>query len=158
MNKKLKNMVVALVVCIFISSCANSTEDCNTPETAAPQAEITELENFINTNGFLATKDYRGFFYSIVEQGSGAKPNNCSTVTVNYVGSLKNGTVFDSSSNVSFKLSNLITGWQQGLALIGKGGKIKLYIPPSLGYGNQASASIPANSILVFEIELLNVS
>lgn len=158
MNKKFKTIVFVLIAGIFMSSCAKTTEDCNTPDTAAPQSEITELENYINANGFLATKDYRGFFFSIVEQGTGAKPNNCSTVTVNYVGNLKNGTVFDSSTNVSFKLSGLITGWQQGLALIGKGGKIKLYIPPSLGYGSQASASIPANSILVFEIDLLDVS
>jgi FKBP-type peptidyl-prolyl cis-trans isomerase FkpA len=74
---------------------------------------------------------------------------------VKYTGRLTNGSVFDSSTGATFALANLITGWQQGIPYIGKGGKITLYLPPSLGYGSQASGSIPANSILIFEIELI---
>jgi FKBP-type peptidyl-prolyl cis-trans isomerase FkpA len=55
-------------------------------------------------------------------------------------------------------LGQLIVGWQKGLPLISSGGKITLYIPPSLGYGSAAAGSIPANSILIFDIELISVS
>ncbi|MBK8146208.1 MAG: FKBP-type peptidyl-prolyl cis-trans isomerase [Bacteroidetes bacterium] len=68
---------------------------------------------------------------------------------------LLNGTVFDQSNSAVFTLSNLIVGWQQALPLIGIGGSIKIYLPPSLAYGNKASGSIPANSNLIFEIDLL---
>jgi FKBP-type peptidyl-prolyl cis-trans isomerase FkpA len=71
--------------------------------------------------------------------------------------------VFDQETNQLYTLGGLIAGWQQGLPLISKGGVIKLYIPPSLGYGNTAqdgkngNVAIPANSILIFNIDLINV-
>lgn len=74
---------------------------------------------------------------------------------VNYLGRLTNGDVFDQGNGVEFALSKLVIGWQEGIPLIGAGGKIKLYLPPSLAYGSQAVSGIPANSILVFDIDLL---
>ncbi len=68
-----------------------------------------------------------------------------------------NGNVFDkSTAPVAYSLLNLITGWKNGLPLIKKGGKIKLYIPPALGYGQNQYQSIPGNSILIFDIDLLD--
>jgi len=97
--------------------------------------------------------------------GTGATAEAGDTVTVNYVGSLTNGTVFDASKNhgstgFSFKLGagQVIKGWDQGVAGMKVGGKRKLIIPADLAYGAQSpSPAIPANSTLVFEIELLNV-
>ena len=67
--------------------------------------------------------------------------------------------MFDKSARpVSFNLLELIQGWQKGLPLVKKGGKIKLIIPPSLGYGATPQQGIPANSVLVFDIELVGVS
>jgi len=78
-------------------------------------------------------------------------------VVVNYVGKLTNGTIFDSGNNVSFSLGGLITGWQEGIPLIAPGGSITLYLPPSLAYGSRATGSIPANSNLIFKIDLKSV-
>lgn len=84
-------------------------------------------------------------------------------VTVNYVGTLTNGTKFDSSYDrnqpFSFNLGagEVIQGWDQGVVGMKVGGKRKLVIPPELGYGGQAAGSIPPNSTLIFEIELLKV-
>lgn len=84
-------------------------------------------------------------------------------VTVNYVGTLTDGTKFDSSYDrnqpFTFTLGagQVIQGWDQGVAGMKVGGKRKLTIPPDLGYGSQAVGSIPANSTLVFEVELLKV-
>jgi FKBP-type peptidyl-prolyl cis-trans isomerase FkpA len=70
---------------------------------------------------------------------------------------LTNGTVFDQSltNPVLYPLSQLIAGWQIGLQLIKSGGKIRLFLPPSLGYGNNAVSSIPANSVLIFDVTII---
>lgn len=102
-----------------------------------------------------------GILYKIEKQGEGqtAKPED--TVKVHYVGKLVDGTEFDSSYErgqpLEFKLNQLIPGWVEGIQLIQKGGKIQLVLPPELAYGNQATGKIPANSTLIFDIELLDI-
>lgn len=95
--------------------------------------------------------------------GHGKAATASSTVTVNYVGVLyKNGKEFDSSwkrgQPTTFPLSGVIPGWTQGIPGMKVGGRRELIIPPSLAYKNQAQAGIPANSTLVFVIDLLSVS
>ena len=95
--------------------------------------------------------------------GTGAQPQKGQTVVVNYTGYLDDGTVFDSSVQrnqpISFVLGQgeVIAGWDEGIASMKVGGKRKLIIPPSLGYGAQANGPIPANSRLTFDVELLEV-
>lgn len=95
--------------------------------------------------------------------GTGAEAVSGKKVTVNYLGTLTNGTKFDSSYDrnqpFSFNLGTgqVIQGWDQGVAGMKVGGKRKLVIPPSLGYGATGQGSIPPNATLVFEIELLGV-
>ncbi len=95
--------------------------------------------------------------------GKGETAVSGKTITVNYVGTLTNGTKFDSSYDreapFSFTLGEgrVIQGWERGVEGMKVGGKRKLVIPPGLGYGNQPMGRIPANSTLVFEIELLKV-
>jgi FKBP-type peptidyl-prolyl cis-trans isomerase len=96
--------------------------------------------------------------------GTGAEATPGTSVTVQYVGMLTNGQVFDASANhgtagFTFKLGagQVIKGWDQGVAGMKVGGKRELVIPASLGYGAQAVGPIPANSTLVFEVELLKV-
>lgn len=135
-------------------SCKKDTQDCGTVNTTAPASEVEALRQYLDTNNITATEDPRGFFYIIQNAGSGNKPTICNAVQVGYTGKLTNGTVFDSSAGVSFYLSGLIPGWQEGIPLIAPGGSITLYLPPSLGYGGAAVGSIPANSILIFDISL----
>ncbi|OGG41221.1 hypothetical protein A2118_03520 [Candidatus Kaiserbacteria bacterium GWA2_50_9] len=97
--------------------------------------------------------------------GTGATAEAGDSVTVNYVGSLTNGTVFDASANrgsegftFTLGVGQVIKGWDLGVAGMKEGGKRKLVIPASLAYGDQAVGGvIPANSTLVFEVELLKV-
>jgi len=77
---------------------------------------------------------------------------------VNYGGKFTNGTQFDAANNVPFQLSRLVIGWQEGIPLIGTGGSITLYLPPSLGYGSADYGDIPGNSILIFDISLTAVN
>lgn len=102
-----------------------------------------------------------GLRYEIVKQGDGAAPKPTETVKVHYTGTLIDGTVFDSSVQrnepAEFQLDQVIPGWTEGLQKLNKGGKIKLYVPPQLAYGDDARGNIPPSSTLIFEIELLDI-
>jgi FKBP-type peptidyl-prolyl cis-trans isomerase len=102
-----------------------------------------------------------GLRYEIVKQGDGAFPKPTETVKVHYTGTLINGNVFDSSVQrgepVEFPLDQVIPGWTEGIQKINKGGKIKLYVPPSLAYGDEGRPGIPPASTLIFDVELLDI-
>jgi FKBP-type peptidyl-prolyl cis-trans isomerase len=102
-----------------------------------------------------------GLAYEIEKQGEGPAPKPEETVKVHYTGKLVNGTVFDSSVErgepVEFVLDQVIPGWTEGLQKISKGGKIKLYIPPQLAYGDEGRPGIPPASTLVIDVELIDI-
>ncbi len=103
-----------------------------------------------------------GLQYEVLKQGDGAKPKATDKVTVNYRGTLINGTEFDSSYSrgkpVTFPLDGVIKGWTEGVQLMNVGSKFKFYLPSDLAYGSRgAGAKIGPNSTLVFEVELLNI-
>ncbi len=102
-----------------------------------------------------------GLEYRIVKQGTGPKPSETDTVTVNYTGTLIDGTKFDSSYDhgqpISFPLNGVIPGWTEGLQYMPVGSEYIFYIPPALGYGSQSQPTIPANSTLVFDVTLLSI-
>jgi FKBP-type peptidyl-prolyl cis-trans isomerase len=101
-----------------------------------------------------------GLRYEIVTPGDGNPPKPTDTVKVNYTGTLINGSVFDSSAQrgpAEFALDKVIAGWTEGLQKVSKGGKIKLYVPPQLGYGDDGRPGIPPGSVLIFDVELLDI-
>jgi peptidylprolyl isomerase len=103
-----------------------------------------------------------GLKYIIVAPGQGDQPQNGSTVAVHYSGYLQDGTLFDSSIErgqpFRFALGQgqVISGWDEGIALMKPQAKYRFIIPPSLGYGNRAIGPIPQNSTLIFDVELIN--
>lgn len=153
---RFKTLLAFLILSgLWMQLACNKKENCDAVTTQAPESEITTLRNHLTSYGIAATEDYRGFFYVIINPGGTDKPSVCDDVKVNYVGRFLNGTVFDQANGASFGLQKLIVGWQEGIPLIGAGGKIRLYLPPTLAYGSTASGSIPANSNLIFDIDLL---
>lgn len=103
-----------------------------------------------------------GLQYQIIKEGKGKQPAGPeSQVEVHYKGTLVDGTEFDSSykrnQTATFRLNQVIRGWTEGLQLMKEGATYKFVIPPELGYGAQASGQIPANSVLIFEVELIAV-
>ena len=135
MNRSL-SATLALVPVLLLAACGGSTD--------------------ASSGGSLVVQDL------VVGAGATAATND--VVTVNYVGTLTNGTKFDSSYDrnqpYTFRLGAgaVIAGWDQGVVGMKVGGKRRLTIPPSLGYGDRAVATIPPNSTLVFEIELLSIA
>ena len=120
------------------------------------QKMITKSEN----NNKIITTD-SGLKYEIINMGDGEKPSATDRVEVHYHGTLLDGTVFDSSvergQTITFGLNQVIKGWTEGLQLMPIGSKFKFTIPPELGYGTRSIGSIPANSTLIFEVELFDI-
>jgi FKBP-type peptidyl-prolyl cis-trans isomerase/Tfp pilus assembly protein PilF len=102
-----------------------------------------------------------GLRYEILKPGGSVHPKPDQFVKVNYVGQLISGKIFDRTDPtlgpLDIKVGTVIPGWNEGIQKIGKGGKIKLYIPPELGYGEVATGGIPPEAPLIFEIELLDI-
>ena len=105
-------------------------------------------------------KTESGLLYKIEKAGSGESPKPSDTVKVHYKGTLTDGTTFDSSYDrgepIEFQLSQLIPAWIEAIPMLKKGGKMEIVVPPQLGYGDRPAGKIPANSTLIFEIELLD--
>ncbi len=104
-----------------------------------------------------------GLQYEVLQNGTGAKPTMADRVTVNYKGTLIDGSEFDSSYRygrpATFGLDQVMQGWQEGLQLMATGSRWKLYVPAGLAYGptRGPGGELPPNSVLVFEVELLDV-
>lgn len=120
-------------------------------------------EKFLSANAKKAgiTVTESGLQYTIIEAGNEIKPAEADTVWVRYKGALTDGTVFDQVAEdaepISFTLGQVIPGWREGMQLVGEGGKIKLYIPSKIGYGESGNQSIPGCSTLIFDVELVKV-
>lgn len=103
-----------------------------------------------------------GLRYIVEKEGTGAMPTESSNVTVHYTGIFLDGSKFDSSVDrgepATFPLNRVIAGWTEGVQMMKEGGKIKLLCPPNLAYGEAGRPGIPANSWLVFDIELIKVN
>jgi peptidylprolyl isomerase len=107
----------------------------------------------------LTTTD-SGLKYIILNEGGPFRPGAGAQVAAHYVGWLTDGTQFDASYDreqpLQSGLGNLIAGWQEGMRLVGRGGKVLLVIPSDLGYGDRDKSNIPAGSTLVFVVELID--
>jgi len=117
------------------------------------------LEENGKREGVVTTES--GLQYEVLIKGDGPLPADTSQVEVHYHGTLIDGTVFDSSMDrgepVSFPLNRVIPGWTEGVQLMPVGSTYQFYIPPALGYGSRATGPIPANSVLIFKIQLLDI-
>lgn len=132
-------------------------------EALEKKKNIAEGEAFLKAN---AQNDSvrvlpSGVQYKILTEGHGSIPTDSSTVTVNYVGRLIDGTIFDSTFKrkepSTFVVSKLILGWKEALRIMPEGSKWEVCVPPDLGYGSKKISKIPPYSTLIFTVELLKV-
>lgn len=170
MKKVLFFFLLPSLIVVSLAGCLKDPEPVvctyDACKAVAPAAEIAAVKHYLDSVGISATQHCSGMFYIIDSVGSGVSPDGCQGVNVKYKGMLTNGTVFDApNTDVALSLENVILGWRNGVPLIKAGGRIRLFIPPSLGYGskdqynpsNPSQVLIPANSVLVFEVNLLQV-
>jgi FKBP-type peptidyl-prolyl cis-trans isomerase len=144
------------LLAIGFSSCKKDAAPFDPVKQAA--ADDATIQAYIAANSITAVKDPSGLYYQVVTEGTGDFPTTKSRVTVNYSGKLVNGTVFDSGTGYTQTLSTLIRGWQIGIPHIKTGGRIILLVPSALGYGTNSTTGIPANSVLIFTVDLTGFS
>ncbi len=139
-------------------------KDMEQKQKAAGEKSAAEGTKFLEENkkkeGVKTTAS--GLQYKVIKEGTGTQPKETDTVTVNYRGTLINGTEFDSSYKrgqpATFPLNGVIRGWTEGLQLMKAGSKYQLFVPPGLAYGERmVSPDIAPNSTLIFEVELLDI-
>ena len=152
-----KYFLLFSLIIIGISSCKKGSSNA-AAVTAAQQAATDEalIKAYISANNITATKDPSGLYYQVLIAGTGAYPTANSSVSLNYNGKLLDGSVFVYTSHISSSpIKDFITGWQIGVPYINTGGRILLIIPSALAYGTSSpGAGIPANSVLVYTIDL----
>lgn len=166
-----KILILLALFTITFSACKKNDNTTKTPAVdPAVQAKIDDdkIVAYLAANKITAQKDASGLYYLIVNPGSGTAPTVKSTIRIAYTGKLLDGTQFETNANYQHNLGptydnngkitdyGLIKGWQIGVPFIKPAGRIILYIPSALGYGTSAAGSIPANSVLIFTIDLVS--
>lgn len=151
--------------CILVSCTPSLDKKLKEQMITNPVTQFEKDQNLILQHAIDNKLDVKstqsGIYYVIEKAGSGGSPNSSNKVDAHYHGTLLDGKVFDSSVKrgqpLSFKLGQVIKGWQEAIPLLQKGGKGKFIIPSNLAYGERgAGKDIPPNTVLVFDIELID--
>jgi FKBP-type peptidyl-prolyl cis-trans isomerase FkpA len=140
----MKHLLIIFSLSVFLTSCGKDVPGLT-------------VDEYITANNLETTELAEGVHIVIHSPGVGFKPNINSNIVIAYEGRLTDGSVFDSNDNYKNSLSGLIKGWQIGMPEIAIGGSCTLIIPSEAGYGSQGTSGIPANSTLVFDIDLLDI-
>jgi FKBP-type peptidyl-prolyl cis-trans isomerase len=162
-NKYTGNLSVVLTVQQLTNAAITGSNQVSATITdAQPQKNLAAGQAFLATNatapGVVVLAD--GLQYKVITAGPdpSVKPSLTSTVKVNYIGTLIDGTVFDSGNGVSFGVNQVITGWTEALQLMSVGSRWMLYIPASLAYGvNGSLPKIEPNMVLIFDVTLISI-
>jgi len=141
-------MLILMFIIPFVSSCEKD-EDIDAKNDKA-------IKEYIAANNLVAEKTASGLYYVIDVPGTAQKPTINSDVRVTYTGFYTDEEVFDSNT-LTFPLSGVIKGWQEGLQFFGKGGKGMLLVPSKMGYGSKPPAGIRVNAVLIFNIHLIDI-
>ncbi len=173
MNKYIILAAAAMVALCF-GSCKkqDAQKEIAAAREQTAQKMLTPAErNLQRGKDFLAENGKRpevkttasGLQYEVIVEGEGPKPTSDQSVTVHYTGKLLDGTVFDSSVDrgepITFALRQVIPGWTEGLQLMPRGSKYRLFIPSDLAYGPRgAGRDIGPNETLIFDVELLDIN
>ena len=144
-------------ICIINTGCAKD-KSCK-PNPVAN--EVSQMQAYASANGMTYEAHPSGLYYQIIEMGAGPKATTNSKIAITYTGKFMNGQTFDEmitpNTDDLWALNGLIQGWMIGLPLINEGGHIQLIIPSSLAYGCDQYYDIPGNSVLFFDIHLVDV-
>jgi FKBP-type peptidyl-prolyl cis-trans isomerase FkpA len=150
----MKTNLLALLFIFFIS--------CGDDDQPVDYVSLNdqEIQDYLVENDLQAEKSASGLYYIIDSEGTGVQPTKTDQVRVAYKGYYTNAKVFDESSSegISFNLQRVISGWTEGITYFKEGGSGMLLVPAHLGYGSQDYSGIPGGSVLIFEIDLIEVN
>ena len=142
-----------LILALGFSSCDTYSEN-------QIQDFDKEIQNFISKGTDKYEKSESGLYYLIEEEGEGDYIKYTDVVSFKYEGKFLSGEPFDfrhRNTPLTFQVNKLIEGWKEAFMYLKKGGKAKILVPPYLGYGDHKLDDIPANSVLYFTIEIVDV-
>ena len=146
------------VALILLAACSPDSESTEGSAARVKEGTAWLLEN---AKKEAVTVTDSGLQYEVLATGSGASPGPTDIVLTHYEGKYLSGEVFDSSVQrgepLEFPLNRVIRGWTEGLQLMKEGDKWRLFVPSELGYGKRGAGSIPGDTVLIFEVELLEV-
>jgi len=154
----MRNTVFVGAICLFLIACGGGSEV--TSEPVLPEEQRYLAENAANERVVVTES---GLQYEVLRTGTGTSPAADSVVTVHYVGTLIDGTEFDSSFRrnqpATFSLAQVIPGWTEGVQLMNVGSRYRFVIPPDLAYGNRGAGElIGPNEVLIFVVDLLEIN
>ena len=152
MEMKRKAFIYSILVTfVFVLlSCSR-----NDPDVIAERDREKILE-YIEENELDAMELEEGVFIAITQEGSGGNPSENSLVLLNYIGTLLNGDVFDSGNSARLNLAAVVRGFRIGVMELNRGSKAIILIPSAAGYGQFSQAGIPRNSVLIFDVEIID--
>lgn len=152
----MKKLLFLFLLPLAIFSACSKKSDTATVDVAA-QAAIDDaaIKTYITAHPEITNvKDTLGVYYQVLTAGIGNYPTDASTITVGYTGKLLNGAQFETNSGYTDVLRNLILGWRIVLPHVRYGSKVLMIIPSRYGYGTYSTDKIPANSVLIFTVDL----
>ena len=120
--------------------------------------DIQKIQAYLSDNNLTAEATPSGLHFIVETEGNGQFPGPGAVVTVYYKGYFLDGNVFDQTGTqpATFSLNSVITGWREGIPKFSKGGKGKLLLPSGLAYGSNPPGGIPANAVMIFDVELVD--
>jgi len=131
---------------------------CNKIDTSQDTIDDKIITDYLTANDIKATKTSSGLYYTLDTIGQGKKVNPTNTIYVKYTGKLTNDSIFDQNLNGTYlSLKTAINGFREGASYFNVGGKGRLFIPSKLAYGKNSVGKVPANSVLIFDIEIIEI-
>ncbi|ARS37304.1 FKBP-type peptidyl-prolyl cis-trans isomerase [Pontibacter actiniarum] len=163
-NKHRSGLLQALLL-LFVALSFSACKDDDVDQKVKDDAQIQQYFKANNIDTATVVKTNSGLYYQLLREGTGERIYPGDRVSVDYLGTLLNGTKFDSSYDegkepieLTVGVTKVVLGWQEGLQLMRVGEKARLFIPSHLGYGTRRDVpAIPPNSPLVFEVEVLEI-
>ncbi|MGN6419788.1 MAG: FKBP-type peptidyl-prolyl cis-trans isomerase [Pseudobacter sp.] len=161
-----KTALICCTILLIFSHCFKKENDCAPRNIVAPASEVKAVKDYLGSASVVATEHSSGLFYQVLSEGMGIAPQICSSIRVRFSGKLVNGTEFESSQDVVLNLKLMLESWRLALPMIKPGGRIRFYVPPTLGYGADGKKDKNTNAVLVapytpviiYEVTLLEVS
>lgn len=159
--KKFFFLIAVIAGIVVFLGCGKEAPDNPACTNSSPYSDSTVLLKYAADSSIKTTWDSSGMYYQILDTGNSNRPVFSSNITVNYIGRLMSGAVFDSASNSNLAgagLYNLILGWRIAMPKIGVGGRIKMLIPSALAWGCTGYGPVPGNAPVYFDVTLLQVN
>lgn len=146
---QMRNLLLFLLLSTTLLSCKKEEKQA--------EADEQTIIDYMKDNGLTGVRTSSGVYVVIDNPGTGPACGSTSTVKVGYTGSYTNHEVFESTPSATFNLSSVIKGWQEGIPYFLEGGSGKLLIPSAAAYGPQGNGPIPGNTVLIFDVTLIEV-